>query len=109
MSENETKTIHDPANYRAMSEPYNSRATAMEAMEAFYNDVREARQRHRIADVVLVIRSTYGPNETPLIHTAHMGDELKELPMVHFALANAENSVSEMIERIRKSVARVGS
>lgn len=31
MPENEPEPIHDPENYRAMSEPYNSRATLLQA------------------------------------------------------------------------------
>ena len=45
---------NDPANYRAMSIPHDNLDAANAAWSAFYADVFAARQRHRIADVLVV-------------------------------------------------------
>jgi len=45
---------NDPANYRALSEPFSSIDDAGAALEAFYADVSASRQRNRITDVLVV-------------------------------------------------------
>lgn len=48
------KEINDPALFREMSEPHESPEKAGEALEAFYDDVRAARQKYRIRNVMIV-------------------------------------------------------
>ena len=47
--------INDPALYRKLSEPFADAATADAAYAAFFTDVRAARERHRLPDVVLIV------------------------------------------------------
>jgi len=53
MSEDE-HVIHDPSNYRKMSAPFDSLADANAALVAFFKDVAELRQKHRISDVLVL-------------------------------------------------------
>ncbi len=48
------KEINDPKLFREMSEPHESPEKAGEALEAFYADVRAAREKHRIRNVMIV-------------------------------------------------------
>jgi hypothetical protein len=50
----EQKPINDPSLYRRMSEPHESLEAANAAWLAFYADVRAAREKHRIPDVLIV-------------------------------------------------------
>lgn len=42
----------DPEKYKAMSEPFLSHGEASAAIEAFMNDLRALREKHRIAEMV---------------------------------------------------------
>ena len=51
-----SETIHDPDLYATLSVPFNSTDEANTALRAFLKDVRAARAKHRIADVVLAMQ-----------------------------------------------------
>ncbi len=48
------KEINDPKLFREMSEPHESPEKAGEALKGFYEDVRAAREKHRIRNVMIV-------------------------------------------------------
>lgn len=47
--------MNDLSNYRKMAKPFDSRADAGAAIQAFLADVIKARQKHRIANVAIVV------------------------------------------------------
>ncbi len=51
--------INDPELYLRMSEPHASREADEEAYDKFFDDVRAARERHRIREVVIVSLTTH--------------------------------------------------
>lgn len=46
---------NDPKNYEKMSAPHESPEAAQVAMDGFFDAVRRARQKYRIADVLVVL------------------------------------------------------
>lgn len=87
-----TKTIHDPDLYRRMSEPYASNEEAHAAMLAFLDDVSEARERHRISNVITVavtnVNTDDGVKQNMSIQ--HRGAADLEIPILCEALKQAQ-------------------
>lgn len=78
---------HDPATYRKMQEPFGSPETANAALQAFFDDVKAARVKHHIADVLLVINVNvvYPSGEGQALTCSMIGDELRGEPMAAYA------------------------
>lgn len=95
---------NDPANYRKMCEPH-EQADAQAAIDAFIEDVRLARNKHRMMDVHVVImanmKSPEG-NESPVISRSHMGDTGKAQVMLAYALGNQEAEDAERARNVRE-------
>ena len=84
-------TINDPDLYYRMSQPFETEEEARKAFSSFYTDVRAAREKHRIRDVVIVahtVASGYGVS----VSLGIIGDTGKAADMLAHAygLANRE-------------------
>lgn len=95
--------IHDPENYRKMAESFASLEEANAALDAFFADVRAARQKHRIADVLTVTMFTvrYADGEEgAALSRSHNGDVLKAESMAAYALGREQEHRREAINKL---------
>lgn len=104
-----SQTKNDPANYRRMSEPFRSGEEANEALSAFFDEVQAARERHRIADVVVLCEV---PHAAPVIEDGEyrgvkevrgaaemfLGDSARVLPMLAMGLGAERRRLDDAIE-----------
>lgn len=93
----------DPANYRAMSVPHANFTEGSAALDAFFEDMKASRIKHRIADVSLcasVNYTTVDGDETAAITSGHMGDSLKGTQLAAYALAQARDDMNQKIDSI---------
>jgi hypothetical protein len=100
-----TETRNNPAHYRRMSEPFPSADEANEALAAFFADVRAARDRHRIADVVVLceVSHTLDGEEVRGAADSFMGDSARALPMLAREFGAAQQ---RHVDHIALTVAR---
>ncbi len=102
MSEKAT-VIRDEANYRKMLEPFESDAAANAALEAFFNDLRELRAKHRIADVyTIAMINSIQPDGTEgqAMARAMNGNGLNGETMVAWALGQEQANRQQNIATI---------
>lgn len=79
---------HDPANYRAMCEPFASQEVADAAVTEFFNDLEVLRKKHRIKDVTVVVETSArldNDEEGYFTASLHLGDQLNKLRMLAVA------------------------
>lgn len=73
------------------------------AYQAFWQDVYEARKRHRVVDVVLLSRMAFerpgGPTKGMDL-LGNMGDESSILPMLARAYGQLRRELDERIDRL---------
>jgi len=88
-------TTNDPENYRRCAEPFPTTEAANEALTAFFAEVKAARDKHRIADVVVLceISHTVDGEEVRGGALSSHGDSARILPM--------------LAPRVRRSAAKV--
>lgn len=82
----------NPARYRRMSEPFDSREQANQAITEFFADVEAAREKHRISDVVVLVEvgMVVGDVETRASAQLALGSRAYELPMLARAFGAAQ-------------------
>lgn len=85
------QTKIDFGNYREMSEPFASSEEANTALQAFFDEVAEARIKHKITDVLLVVSciAVTAEGEAAFVTHAHFGDEFKVESMAAYAFGRA--------------------
>lgn len=97
------KAKNDPDNYSKMCIPHESEDAANKAILAFYEKVEQARNQHKISDVLIVIednvRYTDGSVGRVMTH-AHLGFTLKALPMAAYAFGQLEKDQKKDISRL---------
>ena len=84
-------TINDPENYRKLLEPFATPEAANIALIAFYDEVRAARNKHRIPDVLVVasMNVAYDSGEGRAISRKYDGDISREESMAAYAYGAA--------------------
>ena len=97
--------VHDPANYRAMSEPHESMEALNKAIEKFWDGVYALRNECRLPDVYIVIAANVmsGDGEGRVMGVLHAGDEAQREPMTAYAFGG---ETVERQERIAKYVGK---
>ena len=83
MAKQKVKGVDDPVNYKAMSAPFATLEEAQGELELFFEEVRLARQKHKIADVHVIV-STNVQTENLIKRfsgAAHFGDATNGLEM----------------------------
>jgi hypothetical protein len=92
--------IANPQLYRELSVPFANTDLASDAIKAFIADVKAAREKHRIADVISVIYvnalSDTG-DEGILKATSSFGDPLKKPIMLARALGEEQAALERAI------------
>ncbi len=105
-------TRNDPATYRRLSEPFPSVEEANEALAAFFRDVQAAREKHRIADVVVLVEisNVLDGEEVRGSASSFYGDSARVLPMLarEFGAAQQrhEEQIALTITRAREAAKR---
>lgn len=104
-------TRHDPAEYRRRSEPFASLEETTNVIAAFHDDLRALCMKHRIRDVHAVWAASHksGEGEVEVIGDAHVGEPLKEVAMLSWALGRAEERVAADLTAIRRGARRAGA
>ncbi len=86
--------IDDPSNYLALCAPFANADEANAALTAFYEDVRAARNKHRIADVLVVTSTNVNYKDAPgfgvAICFSHNGDSMKAEGMAAYAYGQSQ-------------------
>ena len=103
---------NDPAHYRRMSEPFETVEQSNEALAAFFADVRSARDKHRIAEVVVLCEISVVVNNEEIRGSAmaQHGDSARMLTMLarEFGAEQArhEERIALITARARKAAIR---
>lgn len=106
MSEGEQGTlVHDPTTYAAMAQPFDSMDAAHDAMGGFEAAVREARKKHGIRDIYVIINDTavglHGDGSAGQFMVSFaMGDSRAMLPLVAWAFGKEQAEHDAMIREL---------
>jgi hypothetical protein len=102
MSKKEQSTFINPDNYYDLSKPFESQEAASEAIEAFWNDFYDLRNKHRITDAYLIIRLPV-KDIGPVMTTLHAGDSLMSEQMTAWAMgreaSDRQAAIAKIIDR----------
>lgn len=96
------KAINDPENYISMMKPIEGVDEANKRLEAFYEDVRAARQKHRMADVtsIVCVCVKEGDEFRAVLSHSHNGDLGRAEEMLAYALGRERKWKQEYIESL---------
>ena len=100
----------DPKLHRKLSEPFESSEAADKALEAFTEELRELRAKHKIPEVVALVQVNVmypgdlaeESSEGVAFASISFGDPLRCIPMLAEALGKAESEMSAAIAKTRK-------
>lgn len=93
------KAEHNPARYSEMSKPRTSDEVD-KSIDAFIKDVREARIRHKIADVHVIVRVIVDRDgdEAPALATLHCGAIQEAEGMCAYAFARSAEERRKFVD-----------
>ena len=66
MGDKKQQSIIDPDNYRNLCEPFETDDAAYEALEKFWEEFYEIRNKHKIADVYVIMYKQYIKKTSPV-------------------------------------------
>lgn len=98
----------DPKLYRQMEVPFSSQEEASKASQAFANELKELRQKHRMRDVAYTAMFAYESNEgeADAIVSGHFGNSLNAEAMLAYALGAVQSErqahIGELLRGIKK-------
>lgn len=99
----EEKRILDSDNYERCRAPFETAEEANAALEAFWSEFYELRNKHRISDVLVTfqmqVRQESGQVST-LFGSLMAGSQLNQEPLAAWALGKAQADRQEMIGRM---------
>lgn len=105
-----SEQIIDATNYSklAVSVPQD---VANERLRAFFKEVSEARQKHQIADVYIVIRQNVETEngEAPGFSTMQLGDESHAMQMCSYAMGVSTAEHNKFVLNARSSGIKLGA
>ncbi|HXI14987.1 MAG TPA: hypothetical protein VNM48_01355 [Chloroflexota bacterium] len=96
------ETVHNPDLYHQLSVPFAAREDSNDAVDAFMADVEQAREKHRIADVYVIVETTVvvDGTETQGSYMKAWGSGLKPYPMVAAAYGYERGRFEDRMARI---------
>lgn len=100
------KWVNNPEKYEELSKPFENRQEAEKAIKAFLRAVSKLRDKHKIADVVVVIKGSFLDPENSdkkleyMYHTQN-GHALNGLPMAGFLLEKMREQHNEIVEQLK--------
>lgn len=84
--------ISDPENYEKMSVPFATEKECAAAMQAFLDDIWAARQKHRIANVNVVLGVRVEGDDKARVGSNFMGDSSLQEALTAFAFGKARKA-----------------
>ena len=89
--------ISNPGLYEEMSKPYENASSATKAMQAFADDLRELRKKHRIPNVVAILgtKTKDGDNVRDQVSWTNCGDLALVPDMLNAAFSFVVESLRE--------------
>ena len=100
----EDKVIkNDSENYRRMSEPFENQDLANEALKNFYEDLKIARKKHKIPDILIVTKgSTKYPDggTGQWMQHSQYGNLLNAEPMAAYAYGQTQAEHRQAINKL---------
>jgi hypothetical protein len=96
----------DPTNYRIMSEPFETPEKANEALKAFNEELSELRKKHKISDLLYVIKdSCYYPDGEIgyFMQHSHFGDILQAEAMAAYLYGKEQSETRERMNKLINS------
>lgn len=89
----------DPGNYRRLSEPFPSFADAEAAVNGFWDELYELRNKWRIADIVMAMSVPLVENgaETKIVMILSAGSSAERLPLVAQAFGQIKEEHDELL------------
>lgn len=96
---------HDPKNYRALCEPHANENAANDAIEAFWNEFYEIRNKYKIPDALVVFRiaaASSDGDETEHIGMLSAGSDLNRERLAAWAHGRASAEYKELMGRYLK-------
>lgn len=92
----------NPDNYYELSKPFETQESASEAIQAFWEEFYELRNKHRMADAYVIVRVLV-KEVGPVMTTLHAGDSLMGEQMTAWAFgregADRQAAISKIVER----------
>lgn len=104
--------INDPSLYRRMSEPFPDMKTTQAALDAFAEEVRVSREKHKIPDVVLITQFSWiGANgeECAAMAYGNNGNPQNNEAMLAHALGLCQAERQELIGQLLTKGLRRGA
>jgi|HubBroStandDraft_4_1064222.scaffolds.fasta_scaffold951369_2 hypothetical protein len=94
--------VPDPKAFRHASAPHESKADADAAMQAFIDDVAEARKKHRIRDVLIVQQIAYyeGDGENRAASINSFGESTQPVLLAAYAYGHLKSEHEEMFDAL---------
>ena len=89
----------DPEKYQRLSAPFDTLEEAQAAGEAFFKDLSELREKHRIANLAVIIR-TEVKDVGPGLANAFYGDWAQEELMLAWAMGKAHGERATYLARL---------
>jgi hypothetical protein len=112
MANKKQTTILDTDNYYDLLRPYESQEAAQEAMEAFWNDFYELRNKHRIADAYVILQAPV-KSIGPVMLSMHAGNDLMAENMTAWAYgreqADRQARTAQIYDRAMTGLTRKSS
>lgn len=102
----DSTAIHDESNYRSLLEPFPSFGAANAAIQAFFDEVREIRNRYKIPDALVILKGsalTDEGAEATWIISQHNGSELEREQMAAWAAGYEAAERQRRIEKVMAS------
>lgn len=104
--------IRCPALYRKLSEPFASSEAVNEAFVAFIEELRALREKHKLADVHVIVSGNMlarDGEEIPYIVTGHQGDTHKIEAMCAYSQGLAAADRQQETGRLMSQAIKRGS
>ena len=96
---------HKPGLYRRMCEPFENYEEANAAWSAFYEGVRELREKHRIKDLYFVAEIAIvhdDESERQAMMSAHVGDSTRRLLLAAYGYHESQAAHEDMLVQVGK-------
>lgn len=97
------KITNDPENYYKLSAPYESEDAADEAISKFYEELGELRKKHKIPDLLIVIKATVRHKDGKvgqMMGQYAYGSTLDHLAMAAYVYGQLQAEHKELINKL---------
>lgn len=99
------KAEKNPARYRDLSKPFENYDVANKALSAFYDELSELRQKHKIANVYVILKvNAVGEDgeEGEALSSMHMGSGLEAESLCAWAYGREQSRREQAIAALLK-------